>query len=293
VFFLDSLSYFGLTFAVKLITMFKRILDKVAIACFLLLVILLNSCATDEQTSPENNQEQVINQALFNGQLEYTAKMDAIDANEQLKKLNSLSFTNNAKSTAEAIAFLDEKDSEVKIIEKFNDAVTGNYGSKTFYIEKGKVFCAKEVYFDAQISTPSFVERITYFQKNSQVKASIERYAAYEEELDQSPFKLTAKKNISINRALSILNHTGDFETTFQGFLTHNNMDFILVGKNTPDGFTSALSIQSQNATVIYLQKNERKMVGTLLDVSHSFIVDGSGMTFQVLNDVTIIQPKK
>lgn len=289
-FFLDCLSYFGLTFAVKLIAMFKGVTKKVAVACCLLIVVLLNSCASDEQTSTENNQEQAMNQALFNGQQEYTAKMEAIDANEQLKKLNSLSFTNNAKSTAEAIAFLDEKDTEVKIIEKFNDALTGNYGSKTFYIEKGKVFCAKEVYFDAQISTPSFVERITYFKKNNQVKASIERYAAYEEELEQAPFKLTAKKKISIDRALSLLNHTGEFETTFQGFLNHNNMDFILVGKNTPDGFTSALSIQTQDATVHYLQKNERKMIGCMLDVSHNFIVDGSGMTFQVLNEISILK---
>lgn len=288
--FLDCLSYFGLTFAVKLIAMFKGITKKVAVACCLLIAVLLNSCASDEQTSTENNQEQAMNQALFNGQQEYTAKMEAFDANEQLKKLNSLSFTNNSKSTAEAIAFLDEKDTEVKIIEKFNDAVTGNYGSKTFYIEKGKVFCAKEVYFDAQISTPSFVERITYFKKNNQVKASIERCAAYEEELEQAQFKLTAKKKISIDRALSLLNHTGEFETTFQGFLNHNNMDFILVGKNTPDGFTSALSIQTQDATVHYLQKNERKMIGCMLDVSHNFIVDGSGMTFQVLNEISILK---
>lgn len=270
--------------------MFKGVTKKVAVACCLLIVVLLNSCASDEQASTENNQEQALNQALFNGQQEYTAKMDAIDANEQLKKLNSLSFTNNAKSTAEAIAFLDEKDTEVKIIEKFSDALTGNYGSKTFYIENGKVFCAKEVYFDAQISTPSFVERITYFKKNNQVKASIERYAAYEEELEEAPFKLTAKKKISIDRALSLLNHTGEFETSFQGFLNHNNMDFILVGKNTPDGFTSALSIQTQDATVHYLQKNERKMIGCMLDVSHNFIIDGSGMTFQVLNEISILK---
>jgi hypothetical protein len=270
--------------------MFKRIANKVAVACFLLIVILLNSCTSDKQASTENNQEQAMNLALFNGQQEYTAKIEAIDANEQLKKLNSLSFTNNAKSTAEAIAFLDEKDTEVKIIEKFSDALTGNYGSKTFYIENGKVFCAKEVYFDAQISTPSFVERITYFKKNSQVKASIERYAAYEEELEEAPFKLTAKKKISIDRALSLLNHTGEFETSFQGFLNHNNMDFILVGKNTPDGFTSALSIQTQDATVHYLQKNERKMIGCMLDVSHNFVIDGSGMTFQVLNEISILK---
>ena len=114
--------------------MFKRIANKVAVACFLLIVILLNSCTSDKQASTENNQEQAMNLALFNGQQEYTAKIEAIDANEQLKKLNSLSFTNNAKSTAEAIAYLDEKDTEVKIIEKFSDALTGNYGSKTFYI---------------------------------------------------------------------------------------------------------------------------------------------------------------
>jgi len=290
VFFLVCHSYLDLTFVLKLIVMFKRIANKIAVAYFLLIVILLNSCAPDEQATSENNQEQVLNQALFNGQQEYTSKMDAIDANEQLKKLNSLSFTNNAKSTAEAIAYLDEKDTEVKIIEKFSDALTGNYGSKTFYIENGKVFCAKEVYFDAQISTPSFVERITYFNKNNQVKASIERYAAYEEDLEQAPFKLTSKKKISIDRALSLLNHTGEFETSFQGFLNHNNMDFILIGKNTPDGFTSALSIQTQDATVHYLQKNERKMIGRMLDVSHNFIVDGSGMTFQVLNEISILK---
>jgi hypothetical protein len=67
-------------------------------------------------------------------------------------------------------------------------------------------------------------------------------------------------------------------------------MDFILVGKNTPDGFTSALSIQTQDATVHYLQKNERKMIGCMLDVSHNFIVDGSGMTFQVLNEISILK---
>lgn len=271
----------------------KKFHMKIIAGILVFSLLLFSACSTDQSSASENETVAPKTTERFKGQFEMDAKVEAIDANEQLKKLNSLSFTNNAKSSAEAIAYLDENDSEVKIIEKFNATETGNYGSKTFYIENGAVFCAKEVYFDKQISVPSFVERISYYGKKQQVLATIERFAAYEEDLDQTAFNLTAKKRISVDRALSILNHSGEFETTFQGFLTHNNMDFILVGKNTADGFTSALSIQSQNATVLYLQKNERKMVGTLLDVSHSFIVDGSGMTFQVLNDITIIQPKK
>jgi hypothetical protein len=67
-------------------------------------------------------------------------------------------------------------------------------------------------------------------------------------------------------------------------------MDFILVGENTPNGYTSALSIQNQDPTVRFLQVNERKMIGKLLEVSHGFFVDGSGMTFQVLNDLSIVR---
>ena len=271
----------------------KKFHMKIIAGIIVFSLLLFSACSTDQSSAKEIETVAPKTTERFKGQFEMDAKVEAIDANEQLKKLNSLSFTNNAKSSAEAIAYLDENDSEVKIIEKFNATETGNYGSKTFYIENGAVFCAKEVYFDKQISVPSFVERISYYGKKQQVLATIERFAAYEEDLDQTAFNVTAKKRISVDRALSILNHSGEFETTFQGFLTHNSMDFILVGKNTADGFTSALSIQSQNATVLYLQKNERKMVGTLLDVSHSFIVDGSGMTFQVLNDITIIQPKK
>ena len=229
----------------------KKFHMKIIAGILVFSLLLFSACSTDQSSASENDTVASKTTERFKGQFEMDAKVEAIDANEQLKKLNSLSFTNNAKSSA------------------------------------------KEVYFDKQISVPSFVERISYYGKKQQVLATIERFAAYEEDLDQTAFNGTAKKRISVDRALSILNHSGEFETTFQGFLTHNNMDFILVGKNTADGFTSALSIQSQNATVLYLQKNERKMVGTLLDVSHSFIVDGSGMTFQVLNDITIIQPKK
>jgi hypothetical protein len=271
----------------------KKFHMKIIAGILVFSLMLFSACSSDQTSANENETVASKTSERFKGQFEIDAKVEAIDANEQLKKLNSLSFTNNAKSSAEAIAYLDDNDREVKIIEKFNSTETGNYGSKTFYIENGAVFCAKEVYFDKQISVPSFVERISYYGKKQQVLVTIERFAAYEEDLDQTEFNVTAKKRISVDRALSILNHSGEFETTFQGFLTHNNMDFILVGKNTADGFTSALSIQSQNATVLYLQKNERKMVGTLLDVSHSFILDGSGMTFQVLNEITIIQPKK
>lgn len=263
---------------------------KIFSGILIITLLIFSACSTDNKTIEEKEIISEEKTEQFKGQAKIDAKIIAIDTNEQLKKLNSLSFTNNAKSTAEAIAFLDENNQEVKIIEKFNDAETGNYGSKTFYIENGAVFCAKEVYFDKQISVPSFIERVSYYGEKQQILATIERFAAYEENLDQTVFNLTSKKRITVDRALTILNHTQEFETTFQGFLTHNNMDFILVGKNTPDGFTSALSIQSQNATVLFLQKNERKMIGKLLEVSHNFIVDGSGMTFQVLNELSIVE---
>ncbi len=221
------------------------------LSIFLSLIFTGCNSSNDKNEKSDSGKEQ----PKFPNEDQLEEKMAAIENNKNLLVVNSLNYNNNAGSTAGAIAYLDAEKNTVKMDEMFSDVTTGNYGTYTFYIENGKKFVSKEVYFDNELKIPIFVERISFYDKNQKVIYTKERTAEYEEDLPKMQFQIAKLKDCSLDRTMRILNQEKDFETTFQGFASDGSTKFLLVGENTPDGYASSLAVQRLDKEIEKLSK--------------------------------------
>lgn len=247
-------------------------------------LFLLCAMACTSDNKDENNKENKASNLGKEDQLE--EQMLAIENNPELVAVNSMAYNNNENSTTEAIAFFDKKENMVKVEEKFSDMKTGNLGSHFFYLNNAKKFATKEIYFNNQLKNPAFIERISFYDNNEKVIFTKERKAPLEEDLENMSFEITKLKDCKMDRAYDIMNQEGDFVTTFQGFVSDGNADYLLVGKNTPDGYATSLAIQRSDEVIKKLSKNERGMIGTPLEVQYEVIIDERGLKFQALRSV-------
>lgn len=251
-----------------------------------LFFIFLSSCQTAKNGEEGNSKDEKV-QSVENEE-KYENQIAAIENNTELLLINSLAYNNNAGSRIEVVAYLDKGENEVKIEESFTDVKSGNYGKFTYYIDKGKKFATKQVYFENQLKEPSFVERISFYDKDERVIFSKERVAPFEDELEKAAFEISIPKDCSIERAMRVLNQEGEFTTTFQGFASDGNLSYLLVGENTSDGYASSLAVQYKEGDITKLMNNEKAMIGKPLEVVHQVMVDERGLKFQVLLSVKI-----
>ena len=89
--------------------------------------------------------------------------------------------------------------------------------------------------------------------------------------------------------AKAVLNQTGPFKTTFQGFFKNGPLDYLIVGGEGQNDFTSTLLVQFEDQQVKFLKENERRMIGTPLIVNYEKMVDEQNFEFQVLLQVQIV----
>lgn len=249
-----------------------------------ILTFSTTSCTSDGQNEESNSRK--VQKFAQEDRLE--GQIVAIDNNTNLLVVNSLTYNNNINSTTEVIAYFDKKETMVKVEEKFSDMKSGNFGSTIFYLENGKKIATKQLYFDNKMDQPTFVERISFYDKSEKVNYTKERLAPFEEELVDLPFQPAKLHDCSLERAMSILNQTGKFVTTFQGFASDGNTQYLLVGENTVEGYASSLAVQRSDATIKKLEIDEKTMIGTPLEVQYYQMVDERGLKFQVLESVII-----
>lgn len=252
---------------------------------FALLFVLALISACKNET--ENTNDPILNgdekELSFEGKEDIEAKVSAIDNDQNLLIVNSLMYAHSNGSTAEAIAYLNEKQEILKIEEKFNDTKTGNFGRRIFYFENAKRIVTKEIYQDNQLKKPMFIERVSFYDKKDKVKFSQQREADFEENLEMASFQPTKATDCSKVRAMQILNQEGPFETTFQGLASNGDMDFIIVGENAKEGYTSSLAIQHNGGDIPKLLANEAAYIGRSLTVQFERVVDHRDFEFQAL----------
>lgn len=247
------------------------------------LLTFFNACKGEAENTDDlisTGEEQDLS---FKGKEDIEAKISAIDNDQNLLIVNSLMYAHSNGSTAEAIAYLNEKQEILKIEEKFNDSKSGNFGKRIFYFEDGKRLATKEIYQDNQPKKPMFIERVSFYDKKDKVKFSQQREADFEENLEMATFQLAKAADCPKDRAMQILNQEGPFETTFQGLASNGDMDFIIVGENVKDGFTSSLAIQHNGGDIPKLLANEAAYIGRSLTVQFERVVDHRDFEFQAL----------
>lgn len=255
----------------------------------LTVVFLVASCVSSE-TPVDSESETVSEDLVYEGQEEIDAKIADRDDFAKWDPLNSLIYTHMDGSTRDASAFLNKKEEIVKLLFRFSETQTGIYGERVFYVENGKKFASRETYYDNTIKTPVFVERFTVYDKNEKPIFTKERTAEYEMDLENAVFKMAKAKDCSIAEALQVLREEGPFETTFQGFASNGEMEFVIVGENKEIGYTSSIAVQHREGDIAKLMQNERKFVGVPLKVLFERIVDERGFEFQALLGLKINQ---
>ena len=255
---------------------------------FPITIIVLTSACGETQKDTE---EQVVaeqKELTFSGKDDIEAKVAAIDNDQELIPANSLMYSHPNGSTEEATAFLNQKEEIMKIEERFNDSKTGNFGRRIFYFENGKRILTKEIFQDNTLKIPAFIERQSFYDKSDKVQYSQTREAEYEENLELTTFRMTDAVDCPVKRAMQILNQEGPFATTFQGFISGGDMDFLIVGEDVPEGFTSSLALQHKEGDIQKLLVNQRAYVGKKLKVQFERMVDHRDMEFQVLLALSI-----
>lgn len=250
---------------------------------FLTVLLIFTACKSETKATDETYLSPEEKALDFNGKTEIESKVAAIDNNQDLLVVNSLMYAHSDGSTEEAIAFLNEKQEILKIEEKYNDTKNGDFGRRIFYFENGKRLATKEIYQDSHRTTPGFIERYSFYDKKDKVQFSQEREAEFEEHLEMATFRVAKATDCSKKKAMQILNQEGPFATTFQGLASNGDMDFVIVGENVKEGFTSSLAIQHNGGDIAKLMENERMFIGRPLTVQFERVIDHRDFEFQAL----------
>jgi hypothetical protein len=262
---------------------------KTSIYFYTTVVLLFLFVSCGEETKQNEGSEISTEKELeFDGKEDLEAKVAAIDNNADLVPANSLVYAHPNGSTEEATAFLDSKGDIVKLEERFLESETGNFGRRIFYIENGKRIVSKEIFNDNSRKPAVFVERHSFYDKKGKVRYSQVRETEFEENLEMCTFKMTTAVDCPIDRAMQIMNQEGHFETTFQGFVSGGEMEYLLVGENVKEGFTSSLAVQHSEGDIKKLMADQRAYVGKKLKVQFERVVDNRDMEFQLLLAVAI-----
>jgi hypothetical protein len=250
----------------------------------LIFTFLVSCSSKSEQLGSSKEHKSFTNKEKTESEIE--KRIADTDLQEKLKVMNSLYFTKEDGSSFEVKAFLDNNDAVLKVEEKFLDGKTGQYGTALFYVFNGKKYASKERFEDKIGGKPTFIERISFYDKNEKVVSTKIRKAFFEEDLDAQPFEMVDLYDCSILKAMNALNQEGEFETRFQGYIFNGNSSFLTVGESKPNGYISALMVQYNTTTTEKLRRNQEVSIGKKLNLEFQKVTDENGFEFQVLMSV-------
>jgi len=196
---------------------------------------------------------------------------------------SSLRYTKENGASIVVLAHVDDAGKILKIEEVFNDGDNGNNGTISYYMQ-GKFPFATREYFEDRTSaeTPKFVERKSYYDKAGKVLRTIEKRVNYEEELDAAAFVPVALHNCPLTRAQKVLDQKDEFETTFQGFVNVEVLNYLVVGEPKANGYTSAMRADYEDDFIKDALKNEKKYMNRKIRVSFETVQDPSGFEYQM-----------
>ncbi len=214
--------------------------------------------------------------------------MAAIDMNDTLSRGNSLFYTKPNGASIEVYIYVNEKGETVKMIESYIDAGSSSICSNTFYFKEGARFASVEKFEDGTGEDAHFVERVSFYDEQDNPIISKSRSALFEEELDFEEYKSIDVYDCSMERALSVLNQSGPFATTFQGFVKEEPFTYIIVGENNKEGYSSSLVVQNVDRTIQVLTENEAEMIGKAVIIEFETVGSAEGYEYQILHHVAL-----
>lgn len=253
-----------------------------------LFLLILGACTTAEEKIPVSDETTLAEYVPGKEEVAYEEYMSGIDSDNTLGGGNSLFYSKGNGEYTEVEFLVNEKNEMVKMIEYYTQE-TLTVAKNIFYLKDGKKFATRELFEQGPLNNLSFVERITYYDQDEKPIVTKSRVAPFEQDLEQESFHMADKHDCSMKHALEILNQEGEFNTTFQGFVSEDAFLYLVVGGTGANDYTSSLLVQNVDQTIAKLKANEMSMIGTPLIVNFDNVKDGGeGYEYQILLAVGI-----
>lgn len=217
--------------------------------------------------------------------------MEQVDNDPELRVFSSLEYMNGDRQLYEVNAFKDTIDTTFqKLIEYTSAKLTGSLQSNTFYYKEGKKVASRQLAEEGEEDNLHFVERVTYYGEDGEPFVTKERKAEYEEQLEDVAFIAGKTTALLEDRALRALDQSGEFAPLFEGFVEGAEGElFMIVGENKPNGYTSALLVQSRNGLVDRMYKDPESFKGKQLSVAFSKEISSDG-NYQLLYGAALVE---
>lgn len=275
--------YIPVTFTIRLhlVKKMKRMLKYI----FPLMLVLTACGGTAEKENPTKKTEAPEVIISFENESEMDERVVEIDAivNQAGTIASSLYYSKGeAGESIQVDGHMNAENQILKIEEFFSDGNGKNSGRRLYYLNDGRPFLTVEQFDDVSGTKPQFVDRISYYDENGKVMKTKERRGDYQEVVETMKYKPVALAGVSMDRAKRALNQEKEFETTFQGFIDSDQMSYMSVGENNPNGFHSALRCDFKDPLIMTLSSNQQKYIGKKLRVNYQKHTDQSGFEFQV-----------
>ncbi|NRA12967.1 MAG: hypothetical protein HRT57_13520 [Crocinitomicaceae bacterium] len=214
---------------------------------------------------------------------EFEEYITQIDDSATLNEGNSLYYTHSNGTSYEVTFKINNDDRILRMTEKYTLASTGSIMSSVFYYKDELLYATKEFFEEGVGEDAFFVERVSYYDKNSEPTLTKERTAPFEDYLDQSSFKLGNIHKCSDERAYRAITNQGEFMTTFKGFVENGPERYLMVGEDKKGGYESAILLQSRTPFLQYLFHNQDSNIGMKLDINFRTMRDPAGYEYQAL----------
>lgn len=235
------------------------------------------SCSSNEVKKNTQQKNKAIEGA-------YNAEMKAIDTLIETKgqTASSLKFSKEDGTYVLVKAHLNEAGEIIKIEEDFYDGEKIGQGVRSFYFEKDKLIATREYCSDlSDVSNPKFIDRISYYDKNKNVKKTLEKRVDFEEDLERNLYLEVKKHAVSMERAKKVLDQKGEFQVTFQGIIVVNAFNYLIVGSEGEDTYTSTIRVDYDDSFIKKLLSNQKAYLNKKIEVIFERVIDPTGFEYQ------------
>lgn len=257
---------------------------------YTLILLVVVACGSNSKQEAKNDSVELSGEKIKPSDLD-KLMLDIDFQTPNLVRVESLTYLKSDGSMMVVTAFLDQNELITKIVEEYAD-VSKNIRSRTeFYSNGGVLFATRKQSEKVKDNQAYFSDEVSFYDEEGNVKSSKERIADFEEDIENASYVKINNVAHSNELAMQVLNQKGQFVTTFQGFVEQSGYQFLIVGEDVKgDGFTSSLSIQEDDKTILYLKREGKKVLGKELKVDFEKITDQQGYKIQILKSVALVE---
>ncbi|MDD2984402.1 MAG: hypothetical protein PHQ74_13535 [Crocinitomicaceae bacterium] len=182
---------------------------------------------------------------------------------------NSLYYSKESGESEKVVAYLSQDNKILKVEESYSGKANENSGRVVYYLNNTLPMITIERFEDkSNLKSVNFVERISYYNEKGEATYTKEKRVVYEDELPNASFQAVDLVTLSTDKIFRILNQEGEFQTTFQGLVETDALNYLIVGEPKEDGYTSAMRIEFEDHFIKEIYKSPKKFMNKKVRVT-------------------------